>query len=235
VTTILHDSLPALQSGKARLPGTLPCDADDWLRVDVVYAAQMQYRARLLSAKQDAVLYEAEASRNARVEILTEALKLRPQLGFVVTAPDVTCPDKRVVSLDWIAPLKTLVHLVQEYISVLEKRGAEHVMTGAVLCFPANWRLADKVNRPLVGIHAPVDEYHEKLARHVQRLFDGVKAGQPLWRFNKLRYAEADLHQPYRRGPHNEMPFIRSGQQYILSLPDTYAVVFTIHTFVVHE
>ena len=233
MTTILHDNLPVAQSGEPGLPGTQPCDADDWLRVDEVYADQMQYRTALLSQKQDAVLYETAASRDASVETLTEALKILPHLGFTLTDTHVTCPDKRVVSLDWTAPLRTLGQLVQEDICVLEKRGAEHVMTGAVLCFPANWRLADKVGRPLIGIHAPVEEYDENLARRVQRLFDGVKAGQPLWRFNKLRYADADLHQPYRRGVKDVMPFIRSERQCILRLPQSDAVVFTIHTYVV--
>jgi hypothetical protein len=230
---ILQNSLPTAQSGEPRLPGTMPCDADDWLRVDDAYAAQMQYRAKLFEERQDAVLYEPETAQDACLEVLTEALKILPPLGFEVSETHVTCPDARVVAIDWDAPLKTLGHLAQQDICVLEKRGAEHVLTAAALCFPANWRLADKVERPLIGIHAPVDEYDENIARRVQRLFDGVKVGMPLWRFNKLRYDDADLHQPYRRVGDDKSPFIRSERQCILRLPRTDAVVFTIHTFVV--
>lgn len=213
----------------------MPCDPDDWLRVDDAYVAQMQYRARLLSEQQETVLYEPDTSQSARAEVLAEALKIMPQLGFTVSDTHVTCPDDRVVAIDRSAPLRTLGHLVQEDICVLEKHGPEHVLTGAVLCFPANWRLADKVARPLTDIHTPVAEYDENIARRVQRLFDGVQVGRPLWRFNKLRYADADLHQPQRRAGNAAMPFIRSERQCILRLPRTQAVVFSIHTFVVRS
>lgn len=233
MTVILHQELPTAQSGDPRLPGTMPCDTDDWLRVDETYAVQMLYRAQLLSERQEAVLYETGVADDASTEVLEEALKILPGLGFEVLSTQVICPDGRIVAIDWDAPLKTMGHLVQEDICVLEKRGAQHVLASAVLCFPANWRLAEKIGRPLTTIHDPVDEYDDNLARRVQRLFDGVKVDRPLWRFNKLRYVDADLHQPMKKTENGEMPFVRSERQCILRLPRTDAVVFTIHTFVV--
>jgi hypothetical protein len=233
MAVILQDALPCAQQGEPRLPGTLPCDPDDWLRVDAAYGAQMRYRMQLLADRPDAVLFDKPATQEANQEVLSEALLILPALGFEVFETYVICPDGRRVMLDFDAALHTLGHLVQEDICVLQKQGDEHVLTGAVLCFPANWRLADKINRPLTGIHAPVAEYDENIARRVQRLFDGVKVGMPLWRFNKLRYDDADLHQPYRRVGDDKSPFIRSERQCILRLPRTDAVVFTIHTFVV--
>lgn len=232
---ILQGGLPHAQSGDPRLPGTQPCDAEDWLRVDEVYAAQMQYRTRLLAEKRDAVLSEDTQTAKANREVLAEALKILPSLGFDVSEDAVICPDGRVVTLDWSAPLSTLGHLVQEDICVLQKQGAEHVMTGAVLCFPANWRLAEKINRPLTGIHEPVEEYDDNIARRVQRLFDGVQVGRPLWRFNKLPYSDPDLHQPYKRILGDDVPYTRSERQCILRLPRSGAVVFTIHSFVVRS
>lgn len=233
VKHILQSNLPDAQTGNPRLPGTHPCDADDWLRVDEVYAAQMAYRAELLAERPQAVLFENDSTRTAAGEVLTEALKILPGLGFAVATDTVTCPDGRVVGIDRAVPLHTLGHLVQEDICILEKQGDEHVMTSAVLCFPANWRLAEKINRPLTGIHDPVDEYDANIAARVQRLFDGVQVGRPLWRFNKLPYMDADLHQPYKRDVVDQMPFIRSERQCILRMPVSGAVVFTIHTFVV--
>ncbi len=230
---ILQDAIPEAQRGDPRLPGTQPCDADDWLRVDEAYAAQMAYREALLADRTDAVLYENDATRDTADEVLEEALTILPDLGFTVAANHVTRPDGRVVPLDRAAPLWTLGHLVQEDICILEKQGDEHVMTSAVLCFPANWRLAEKINRPLTGIHVPVPEYDENIAKRVQRLFDGVRVGKPMWRFNKLAYVDADLHQPYKRDVVDEMPFVRSERQCILRMPRSEAVVFTIHTFVV--
>ncbi len=204
------------------------------MRVDGAYAAQLQHRADLLAAIPDKVLFE-DGIDDANLEVLEEALKIIPALGFSVTDDRVTCPDGRSVQIDRHAPLRTLGHLVQEDICVLQKQGTEHVMTAAVLCFPANWRLAEKINRPLTGIHEPVDEYDENIARRVQRLFDGVQVGRPMWRFNKLPYADPDLHQPYKRDVGDHMPYTRSERQCILRLPRTGAVIFTIHTFIVTD
>jgi dimethylamine monooxygenase subunit A len=232
---ILQQVLPSEQSGDVRLPGVAPCGAEDWLRVDDAYGAQMQYRAALIAERPQDVLYEPEGARAASGEVLREALAILPQLGFDVGASRVLCPDGREVDLDWQAPLRCLGHLVQEDICVLQKRGDEHLLAAAVLCFPANWRLAEKVERPLTAIHVPVEEYDANIARRVQRLFDGVQVGRPLWRFNRLSYADADLHQPRKREVDEAMPFLRSERQCILRLPETEAVVFTIHTTVVRR
>lgn len=233
MTDILQNDLPPSLQGDARLPGTGPCAPDDWLQIDDAYAAQMRYRTKLIAERRNTVLYDSETARAPNQEILKEALKILPGLGFTVTQTHVNCPDQRSVVIDWDAPLQTLGHLVQEDICVLQKRDAEHVLTGAVLCFPAGWRLEDKINQPLTHIHLPVASYDVNLAARVQRLFDGVRVGKPLWRFNKLRYADADLHQPYKQPLSDARHFIRSERQCILRLPQTNAVVFTIHTYVV--
>jgi hypothetical protein len=232
---ILQTRLPDAQTGTPGLPGTGPCGADDWLLMDEAYAPQMVYREALLAERPEAVFYQSEAARPAAAELLSEALTLLPRFGFTVGADAVVCPDGRKVTLDRSQPLWTLAHLVQEDLCILQKRGDEHVLTAAALCFPADWRLADNIEQPLTGIHTPVEEYDADIARRVQRLFDGVRAGRPLWRFNKLRYADADLHQPRRRETGSDMPFIRSERQCILRLPKSDAVVFTIHTYVVRD
>jgi len=230
---ILHDALPLAHAGDPRLPGTMPCAPNDWLRIDATYAAQIAYRTRLLAQQPQNVLYEPDPNSPANTEVFDAALEILPNLGFSISGNTVICPDGRAVAIDRSAPLCTLGQLVQEDICVLQKQGGEHVLTGAVLCFPASWRLSEKAGRPLIAIHKPVPEYDENVARRVQRLFDGVRAGHPMWRFNKLPYADADLHQPYRKPEIPHMPFIRSERQCILRLPRTDAVVFTIHTFVV--
>jgi hypothetical protein len=123
----------------------------------------------------------------------------------------------------------------------MEKQGDAQVLTAAVLCFPASWTLSQKIGRPLVRIHAPVDSYDAQVAQRVQRLFDGVQPGRPLWRFNRLWYARADLHQPLPEGATRQKPepgqqrFFRCEKQAILRLPRTRAVLFSIHTYVVAE
>lgn len=230
---IFQESLPTELRADVRLPGISPCAPDDWLRVDEAYAAQMAYRAKLLAEKQADVLWMDPAARPAADELLQAALGALPRLGFAREGNAVVCPDGRRVRIDRAAPLWTLGHLVQEDLCILQSAGTEHVLTGAVLCFPASWRLSDKVGRPLMAIHDPVEEYDEKLGRRVQRMFDGVKAGMPLQRHNRLRYVHSDLHQPHRKSEADVMPFVRSERQCILRLPQTDAVIFSIHTWVV--
>ncbi|QFT59471.1 hypothetical protein FIU94_11610 [Sulfitobacter sp. THAF37] len=232
---ILHSCLPPEMSQDRPLPGVAPCGATDWLRVDETYSAQMAYRAALLAERPDKVLWEPPEARAAATEVLEEALALLPGLGFSVEGNRVICPDGRRVVLDWEAPLRTLGHLVQQDICVMDKRGDEHVLVAAVLCFPASWRLADKAGRPLVAIHAPVAEYDAGLARRVQRLFDGVQPGRPLWRFNRLPYADSDLHHPTRADPTAPCRYLRAERQCVVRMPRSRAVAFTIHTHVVRR
>ena len=192
---ILQTRLPDAQTGTPGLPGTGPCGAQDWLLMDEAYAPQMVYREALLADRPEAVFYQSEAARPAAAELLSEALTLLPRFGFTLGADAVVCPDGRKVTLDRSQPLWTLAHLVQEDLCILQKRGDEHVLTAAALCFPANWRLADKIEQPLTGIHTPVDEYDADIARRVQRLFDGVRAERNAERLDNLRRASLWRHR----------------------------------------
>ncbi len=237
---ILQSGLPEDMLEAKALPGVAPAAANDWLRVDDAYSAQMQRRLALLEGKRADVLWLDPTALDAAREVLAQALDVLPNLGFVVGETSVCCPDGRVVGLYADDPLGVLGHLVQEDIVLMRKEGTEHVLVGAVLCFPASWRLAEKAGRPLIGIHEPVPEYDDDLARRVQRLFDGVRVARPLWRFNRLWYDDPELHQPRSaREPRRISPdgraaaYIRSERQCILRLPQTDVVVFSIHTYVV--
>lgn len=240
---ILQDEMPPEIRGDVSLPGVAPCAPEDWIRVDEAYGAQMAHREALLAEQRDAVIWLAPEAADAAAEVLEEVQALLPGLGFQPGAEGWRCPDGRVVKPVMADPLGTLGRLIQEDICILQKRGEEHVLTGAVLCFPASWSLQDKAGRPLIRIHEPVAAYDDGVARRVQRLFDGVRAGRPLWRHNRLWYADAELHQPRREaarrsqeglGPETA-PFMRSERQCIVRMPKADAVVFAIHNYVVRN
>ena len=125
--------------------------------------------------------------------------------------------------------------LVQNDFCLMEKRNGQHVLSAAVLCFPANWRLLEKFMKPLVSIHIDVPEYSSEIEKRVNRIFDGIRVGQPMWRFNLLEYSDPTLYQPYRLSPDQAASYIRSERQTFLKLPETGAVVFGIHTFVLKK
>lgn len=240
---ILQDHLPHLawlDPRTARLPGIQPVIGNDWLRVDEAFGGQMRERDRLIADHEPAVHALTDAARPAATELYDRVLhELRAAPGYDVRAYDVQRPDGISVPLDPDAPLRTLGRLVQEDLCLLQQAGDQHVLTGAVLCFPASWTLAQKLGRPMTEIHVPVAEYTDDLAQRVQRMLGAIRPEQPLWRMNYLTYADPTLHQPRLEFDRRPRPaadlrvFVRSERQCLLRLPLTGAVVFSIHTYVV--
>lgn len=238
---ILQDRLPHLpwvDPRTRRLPGILPVEGRDWLRIDEAYAPQMALRDRLIAAQAPvvhALLPEARPAADELYEAVLDWLREAP--GFTVSATSVTRPDGVTVPLDPTQPLLTLGRLVQEDLCLMEARGEEYVLTGGILCFPASWSLTQKLGRPMTSIHEPVPVYDADIAKRVARLFDAIRPEQALWRMNYLTYDDFVLHQPRVEGDKRPQPtdhvFIRCERQCLLRLPVTRAVVFTIHTYVV--
>ncbi len=232
---------PWAEEKTRRLPGLNPVAEGDWLRVDDAFAGQMAYRDALIASRRDDVLRLSAAARPAADELLGAVLdEIAVTPGYEITGESVRRPDGVVVALDRADPLATGGRLVQEDLILMEKPEAagEHVLTGAVLCFPASWTLEEKFLRPLIGIHVPVSAYDEGLARRVQRLFDGLQVARPIWRANYLVYDDPDLFQPRReaapRAPARGGDlWVRVERQVLKRLPQTRAVVFSIHTYVV--
>ena len=229
--------LPWMSPATARLPGVQPLNWDDWLVCDDAFAAQMALRDSLLAERRADVYAMTPAGEAAAAALLGLILDhLGP--GYARDGGVVTRPDGVRVGLGDAPPLVTAARLVQQDLCLMQPLGGEHVLTGAVLCFPASWTLAEKIGRPLTGIHAPVDVYDPGLAARVQRLFDAVHADRPLWRQNALVYANPALHQPRkehdpRREAKAEGRYLRSEKQCLVRLPSCDAVAFTIHTYVV--
>lgn len=241
MTEIVQNSVPYDITKPRPLPGIAPLDPANWLIVDEAYAAQMAERERLIKDRRDAVIAMDDAAAPAVAELLDMVLdQLSAMGGFTVAADHVIRPDGARVEIDRDDPLATLGMLVQEDLCVMEKRGDEHVLTAAVLCFPSNWMLREKFLRPLIGIHVPVDAYDDNIAKRVQRLFNGIQPGRPLWRFNVLWYGNDLLHNPFSESeehstvPREDANYLRSERQVLTRLPDTGAVVFSIHTYMVH-
>ncbi|MEO1138614.1 MAG: DUF3445 domain-containing protein [Pseudomonadota bacterium] len=224
------------------LPGVKPFEMKNWLWQDDAFAEQMALRDMLVLQQYPDVVGVTEAGRAAADELLVFVLDWLHAhgTGYAVSKNEVHRPDGVDVPIDRNDPMGTLGRLVQEDLCVLTKHpeASEHTLAAAALCFPASWRLQDKLGRSLVAIHDPVPSYDGSIARRVQRLFDGVQADRPMWRFNALNYADPSLHQPDRRDDEYARSgasdaYFRSERQCILRLPETQACVFSIHTFVV--
>lgn len=238
---ILHNSLPQSLRYDPPLPGVQPLEDGDWLSVDEAYSAQVAYRRRLIQLKREDVLWHSADAQDAVDELFEVTVALLPGLGFGLSSRHVFCPDGTEIDRDADHGLAVLGACLQEDLCILQKLEDEHVLMAAIVCFPASWRLSEKAGRPLTAIHEPVDSYDTGLAKRVQRLFDGVQPGRPLWRNNFLYYKDPDLHQPRsEQGAVREQPapgvgYIRAERQCIFRLPKTRAVIFTIHSYVVRS
>lgn len=217
---------PWVEERTRRLPGVVPIGYDEWLQVDDAYDAQLAYKAELLRTRRDCVLQIRAEAMPAAKELLDVAMQ---------HAPDGIARS----DIDPAAPLESLSKLFQEDFVILQKQGDVHVLTGALLCFPASWSLAEKFNKPLTAIHDPVEEYDDGIARSVERMFSAIRVEQPLMRGNVLRYGDPDLYHPKRGSDAlreaGQVGFVRSERQCMVRLPQTKAVVFSIHTYLLRE
>jgi len=216
-------------------------DPRAWLVQDDAYGAQIALREELLATRRDDVVAVTPGAEAAIEELYEAVLEwVRGAAAFRLEFGVCHCPDGRAVALDSDDKLGTMARLVQEDLCILQRSadGTEHVLTAAVLCFPASWTLAERIGRPLTRIHVPVAPYDDMMAKRVQRLFDNLRADTPLWRQNALLYASPALFHPAseakpRVRPEARPEFLRSERQCLLRLPRTDAVVFSIHTWVV--
>ena len=190
------------------------------------------------TARTPSPLFRARSRHNAELyDTILDWLSRRADFG--IGAHEALTPDGRSVALDRSRPLLTLSQLVAEDLCVMERQGDEHVLTAAVLGFPAGWTLTQKLGWTLSRIHQPVPPYDETVGRRVQRMFDNLQPGRIAGRANLHPADVPDLWLPRREGepkPHHARqgaPWIRSEWQTIRVLPVTGALIFTIHTSVV--
>ena len=128
---------------------------------------------------------------------------------------------------------------IWEDLCLLQPEGDQYRLTGAAVAFPTDWRLDDKMGRPLTAIHAPIDGYAEQLARGVDHFFQTMRAGPIFGRANWFvvasdawRYLPDD--DAGARFAHvnadnaGQTLFVRCERQTLRRLPVSGAVLFTI-------
>ncbi|SFH99114.1 heme-dependent oxidative N-demethylase family protein [Albimonas pacifica] len=227
-------------------PGIQPLDPAEWFLIAEDYAGQMAERDRLVADHPGWAFARTPQGEAAEAELLELMIPhLVARHGFREDGPRALVrPDGVRVGLDDLPPIATAGRLVQDDLLLMARpEGAEeHVLVSGILCFPAHWTLGEKIGRPLLRIHLPVPEYPGDLARRVQRFFDGVQPGRPLWRANwhfaggpeiVTPMAEVEKTRMYReRLALTEEAWLRVERQTVARLPRTRAVLFGVRTIV---
>lgn len=160
----------------------------------------------------------------------------------VIVQPEAEDAEREVAAMIGVeGGLGEAAQAVWEDLCILTQAGEGEPcrLTGGALAFPTDWDLAEKIDQPLLGVHAPIHGYAEQLSEGVDRFIDGLKPGEIYGRTNwfvvasdALRYLPQD--DPAERFAHvtaanaGETLFVRSERQTLRRLPGTGAVLFTI-------
>jgi dimethylamine monooxygenase subunit A len=143
-----------------------------------------------------------------------------------------------------LPPLDWLGRQVQEDLLLMDGQAAGTPLMAGQLCFGSHWCLDDKIGRSFLDIHAPVPRFNERVGRSADLMMQRLKAERPVGRVNwslvghnllnaAPRFARELAAQRAQIGPHNvgERVFLRLERQTLSRLPQTQAVLFTIHTY----
>jgi hypothetical protein len=141
--------------------------------------------------------------------------------------------------LDWVG------RQVQEDLLILSGNAADGMpLIAGHLCFPNAWCLNDKMGKSFLDIHHEVPLFAEYLGRSSNLLLERLKPGRPVWRVNwsikatsrlnhlpRFSYEERLTHQHFTVENIGERSFLRLERQVLSRLPETDAILFTIHTY----
>lgn len=214
----------------------------DWLPVEDAFgdpdrrSHQLAEKASLFGARHDEVFAAAPEGLAASHEVLAMVTAhLKTYHHTTVAAPDL---DRH--------PLEAAARLVPEDLLLLEPRARDGdcglldwCLVAAALAFPAHWVLAEKMGRPLAGIHEPVPHYDEQLETPMDRFFTRMQVGPISHRWNwsivttnRLFTPHRTRRTPLRPGAGINDIFVRMESQTLRKLPDSGQILFTIRTYV---
>lgn len=140
----------------------------------------------------------------------------------------------------WETPLERAASAVSDDLCLLIRDGEGlWRLEAASLCAPTFWRLSEKLGEPLSGLHGPVPGANPDMVGRIHRMFDALRPGQVLERFNWTVQPGTARFTP-DQAPYKvvaaEMPeagaldalWFRVERQTISKLPQTGAMLFTI-------
>ncbi len=214
--------LPFLAGPLSLVPGLKPIEADAWLKPDTEAHTLLEKRS-VMRAHRGEVYGARDGSETAALE-LASAVHAAAGSG----------------QGEWPSALEAAASAVSDDLCILIKDGEGlWRLEAASLCAPTFWRLSEKLGEPLGGLHGPVPGANPGMVSRIHRMFDALRPGQVLERFNwtvqpgTARYTPSQA--PFKKiaadlpekGALDALWF-RVERQTISKLPVSGAVAFTI-------
>lgn len=225
--------------------GLAPIDVADWIEQDGLLVEQLALKETILAQEGSAAFAALAGSEGGQAEVLQLLAAHLPARYPEVYQREGEAlrilPSDRLVALEGAPALLTASRLVQEDLLLMRRDDEGWRLVAGSLCFPSTWVLAEKIRRPMDAIHAPVSGYAGKMAGMVARIFDNLKAEQPVERFNWSIYGDALLRHaqskqdPLRRFPPGQSAahaHIRVERQTLRRLPLSGDILFTVRVHV---
>ena len=176
------------------------------------------------------------AARNAAFDAHPES---------VIVLPEAEAPARELAALIGVdGGLEAAARSVWEDLCILTRAApdAPLLLTGAAVAFPTDWRLSEKIGRPLLAVHEPIHGYADQLSSAVDGFMERLEPGELFGRTNvfvlpsdALRYMPADDVAARFAGVTadnaGERLFVRCERETLRRLPATGAIVFTIGVY----
>ena len=214
--------------------GARALNLEDWFEINEDYEDYVAYKLKLLSTKHDEVFVSLPLGDHGSREVLALMREHLPRVFPQRWPAGVTVDESR-------HPLEAASLLVQEDLALMTQVGSDWILSAASLCFPSRWDVRDKIGKNLLGIHAPVPHYEEKIGTATQNLFDKLKLERPIWRVNWTVMDSGELHQPTAPRRPDEIQIssenieqalhFRRERQTLRKLPESDDILFTIRTY----
>lgn len=124
-------------------------------------------------------------------------------------------------------------------VMVQDAPGQPFRLGAAAVGFPTDWRIAEKMGKPVHQVHEPIHGYAEQLSSGVDRFMDGLQSFNIFGRTNVFVLPSGDLRYmpalaPEARFAHvtaenaGETLFARCEREALRRMPKSRAIVFTI-------
>ena len=228
--------------------GLVALQLKDWIEADEYFYDELKEKKQLLISNYPEVFASRPGSLAAQTEVL--ALVLKHMEKYCPGVLEIEHDEVILPKLKWKflisdfeeSPLDLCGRFVQEDLCLMAPGPDGYTLEAASLCFPARWRLMDKMGLPMGAIHKPVTVYSEKLSRPVDSFFNRIDVDRPVWRVNWSLTTDPTMFQPVRqKHSASELPitsknagdkvYMRCERQTLRRLPDTGWILFTIKTY----